>query len=52
MYNSFGCDYLTSWVYGRPNPIYIGKCSISVIELLYDNNLIIISKFILVYIYI
>ena len=37
-YNIFGCLYLTSWVYSRPNAVLFGECSISVIELLYNNN--------------
>ena len=37
-YNSVCCLYLTSWVCGKPNVIYLGECWISVIELLYNNN--------------
>ena len=45
----YGCHYLTWWVYGRPNAVQFGECSLSVIELLYN---IIIDKYILVHIYI
>ena len=44
-YNSVGCHNLTSWVCSRPNVVSFVECSKSVIH-------IIISKYILVFIYI
>ena len=39
VYNSVGCHYLTWWVCVRPNVVCFREYSISVIELLYYDNI-------------